>query len=156
MALETVSELASRFGVHSTMIRQWKRAVLEGASGVFERGSRKAPEVDEEQVKDLNVPLTGNTCLLFERGIKLLFWDGQWERIHHLPAHANISAHATRLFINGGEKTYHCDGAKVGQFGVFASERAALKQQARSKAHWPSGPFSGDHFPLAARRARLG
>jgi len=48
---ETVGELASRFGVHPTMIHQWKRALLEGASGVFEHGGRKAPEVDEEQVK---------------------------------------------------------------------------------------------------------
>jgi putative transposase len=39
---ETVSELASRFGVHPTMIHQWKRALLEGASGVFERGGKKA------------------------------------------------------------------------------------------------------------------
>ena len=38
---ETISELASRFGVHPTMIHQWKRALLEGASGVFERGGRK-------------------------------------------------------------------------------------------------------------------
>jgi transposase len=49
---QTVSELASRFGVHPTMIHQWKRALLEGASGVFERGSRKAPEVDDEQVNE--------------------------------------------------------------------------------------------------------
>jgi len=35
---ETVSELASQFGVRSTMIHQWKRALLEGASGVFECG----------------------------------------------------------------------------------------------------------------------
>ena len=48
---ETVSELASRFGVHPTMIHQWKRALLEGASGVFERGGRKAP------VKDLHAKI---------------------------------------------------------------------------------------------------
>lgn len=36
------------------MIHSWKKALLEGASGVFERGSRKAPEVDEEQVKELH------------------------------------------------------------------------------------------------------
>ena len=36
---QTVAELASRFGVHPTMIHQWKRALLEGASGVFERGA---------------------------------------------------------------------------------------------------------------------
>jgi len=32
---ETVSALASRFGVHPTMIHQWKQTRLEGASGVF-------------------------------------------------------------------------------------------------------------------------
>jgi len=39
------------------MIRQWKRALLEGSSGVFERGSRKAPEADEEQVRDLHAKI---------------------------------------------------------------------------------------------------
>jgi len=34
-----------------------KRALLEGASGVFERGGRKVPEVDEEQVKDLHAKI---------------------------------------------------------------------------------------------------
>ena len=38
---ETAAELASRFGVHPTMIHQWKRALLEGASGVFERGGQR-------------------------------------------------------------------------------------------------------------------
>jgi len=54
---ETFSELASRFGVHPSMIHQWKRALLEGASGVFERGGQKAPEINEEQVKDLHAKI---------------------------------------------------------------------------------------------------
>jgi transposase len=43
--------------VHPTKIHQWKRALPEGASGVFERGSRKAQEVDEEPVKDLHAKI---------------------------------------------------------------------------------------------------
>ena len=53
----TLAELSSRFGVHPTMILGWKRALLEGASGVFERGGRKAPEIDEEQVKELHAKI---------------------------------------------------------------------------------------------------
>lgn len=44
----TVSGLASRFGVHPTMINQLTRALLDGASGVFARGSCKAPVIDED------------------------------------------------------------------------------------------------------------
>jgi transposase len=54
---ETVSELASRFGVHPTMIHQWKRALLDGASGIFERGGRRKPEIGEEQVKELHAKI---------------------------------------------------------------------------------------------------
>lgn len=53
----TVSELASRFGVHPTMINQWKRALLDGESGVFERGRRKVPATDEDQVRDLHAKI---------------------------------------------------------------------------------------------------
>ena len=54
----TVAELASRFGVHPTMIHQWKRMLLEGAPEVFERGGtgRKA-EVDEATVKALHAKI---------------------------------------------------------------------------------------------------
>jgi transposase len=43
------------------MIHQRKRTLLEGASGVFERGGRKAPEIDEDQVKDLHAKIAGRT-----------------------------------------------------------------------------------------------
>ncbi|WP_434052002.1 transposase [Roseibium sp.] len=51
---ETVSELASRFGVHPTMIHQWNRAFLECASGVFSHSGKRKPEIDEDQVKKLH------------------------------------------------------------------------------------------------------
>ena len=53
----TVSELASRFGVHPTMIHQWKRSLLDGASGGFERGGKRTPEIDAEQIKDLHAKI---------------------------------------------------------------------------------------------------
>ena len=39
------------------MIHSWKRALLEGASGVFEHGGKKSPEIDEEQVKELHAKI---------------------------------------------------------------------------------------------------
>ncbi|WP_424980765.1 transposase [Leisingera sp. S232] len=54
---QTVAELASWFGVQPTMIHTWKKALLEGASGVFERGGRKAPEINDEQMKELHAKI---------------------------------------------------------------------------------------------------
>lgn len=51
---ETVADLTRRFGLPPTMIHQWKRGLLEGASQVFERGGRKKPESDEERMKELH------------------------------------------------------------------------------------------------------
>jgi len=53
----TVAELASRYGVHPTMINQWKKALVDGASEVFERGRRQEPAIDEATVKELHAKI---------------------------------------------------------------------------------------------------
>lgn len=53
----TVSELAAEYGVHPTMIHQWKKALLDGAADIFESGSRKPAEVDEETVRSLHAKI---------------------------------------------------------------------------------------------------
>ena len=40
------------------MIHQWKKSLLEGAAGIFERGDRSAvAEVDEDTVRDLHTKI---------------------------------------------------------------------------------------------------
>lgn len=53
----TVSELAAEYGVHPTMINQWKKALMDGAADIFERGGKKAPEVDEDTVRVLHAKI---------------------------------------------------------------------------------------------------
>lgn len=52
----TVSDLAAEYGVHPTMIHQWKKALLDGAAEIFERGN-KSPVVDEDTVRVLHAKI---------------------------------------------------------------------------------------------------
>ncbi|MCJ8336704.1 MAG: IS3 family transposase [Epibacterium sp.] len=86
----TVAELASQFGVHPTMIHSWKRALLEGASGVFERGGKKSPEIDEEQVKELHAKI-GELAVANDFLSRKLKPDRQVRRKMVEPANNNLS-----------------------------------------------------------------
>jgi transposase len=53
----TVSDPAAEYGVHPTMIHQWKKALLEGAADILKRGGKYTAEVDEEAVQSLHATI---------------------------------------------------------------------------------------------------
>jgi transposase len=49
---EPIAELAARFEIHPTMINNWKRALIESAADVFDKG-RKTRKQAEAQADEL-------------------------------------------------------------------------------------------------------
>jgi transposase-like protein len=48
---KTVNEVAAQFGVHPTLIHDWKKKLLAGAAGIFEGGARAAAPADGQQAE---------------------------------------------------------------------------------------------------------
>ena len=46
--LETVSQLAGRYGVHPSQIHQWKRQLVDGAEGLFGEVGRPRKSSEQE------------------------------------------------------------------------------------------------------------
>jgi transposase-like protein len=47
----TANELAAQFGVHPTLIHDWKKKLLAGAAGIFEGGTRAAAPAEGQQAE---------------------------------------------------------------------------------------------------------
>ena len=49
---ETAAQLASRFGIHPTMVSNWKRKMLEGAADIFDKNN-KTKKQEEARTDEL-------------------------------------------------------------------------------------------------------
>jgi putative transposase len=50
---KTVNEVAAQFGVHPTLIHDWKKKLLAGAASIFESGAKATTAAAEGQQAEL-------------------------------------------------------------------------------------------------------
>ncbi len=56
----TLQELARKYEVHPNQISVWKRQLMEGAAGIFERANKKHPDVKKvEEDRDMLLKAVG-------------------------------------------------------------------------------------------------
>lgn len=53
----TISELSSRFGVHATMIRRWKKEALAGMASLFKGKQERQEQAHSHQIKELHAKI---------------------------------------------------------------------------------------------------
>lgn len=54
---QTISELASRFGLHPNMISNWKRQAIENMAESFSGKAEKIRSADDAQIKELHAKI---------------------------------------------------------------------------------------------------
>jgi len=50
---QTINELARKYSVHSSLIRDWKRRLLEGSAGVFEQPGTARQDEELQRIPQL-------------------------------------------------------------------------------------------------------
>lgn len=53
----TISELASRFGIHPTTVTKWKRQAVQGMAGVFSEKADRHEADQEARIKELHAKI---------------------------------------------------------------------------------------------------